>query len=119
MNFKASEVICAQHMLSIAEGRHPLLEDEYLIEDVAHRYGVTRDAVYRGIRKGSPLYPRAVKEGKGPKGWLLITRKAMEACDKRRLKFYKTTPSWQKLKGLDGKKLPKRVSAKALLGPLA
>lgn len=120
MNYRASEVICAQQMLSIAAGRHPLLYDDYSIEEVAHRYAVTRDAVYRGIRKGSPLYPKAVREGAGPKGMLLITRKALEACDKRRMKFYKTTPSWFKLNGLDapGKKLPKRVAAKDLLGPV-
>jgi hypothetical protein len=43
----------------------------------------------------------------------------MEACDKRRIKFYKTTPSWFKLQGLDieGKKPPKRVAARKLLGP--
>lgn len=90
--------------------------DDYTVEEVADRYGVTSDAVYRGIRKRSPLYPLAVKRGKGPKAWLVITGEAVESCDARRIAFYKTTPSWLKLEGLDWVRPPKRVAAIDLLG---
>lgn len=90
--------------------------DDYTVEEIAARYGVTRDAVYRGIRKRSPLYPLAVKQGNGTKAWLVITGEAVESCDARRIAFYKTTPSWLKLEGLDWVKPPKRMAANVMLG---
>ena len=118
MNSKpGSEFTCAWRMYRIAQGANPLGFDEYRIDEVADRYGVTPDSVYRGIRKGSPLYPSAFRRGAGPKAWLYVTRAALEACDIRRIAFYKTTPSWLKHDGLDGVKPPKRVSARVLLGP--
>jgi hypothetical protein len=116
MNYRASEVICAQQMYSIARGGSPLTYPDYTVEEVAHRYRVTRDAVYRGIRRGDPLYPKATRQGNGPKAPLVITRAAMKACDVRRIKFYKTTPSWFKLDGREGQKPPARRSARDLLG---
>lgn len=116
MNYAASEVICAQRMMSISRGGNPLEYEEYTVEEVAQRYGVTRDAVYRGIRKGSPLYPEAEKGGDGPKAWLVISRQALRACDARRIVFYKRTPSWLKLEGQGWVKPPKRISARELLG---
>ena len=116
MNLNASEVVCAQRMHSIARGGSPLSYPDYTVEDIAHRYGVTRDAVYRGIRKGSPLYPTAKREGSGPRAPLIVTRAAMEACDARRVEFYMTTPSWLKLEGLDWVKPPQRRSARTMFG---
>jgi len=116
MNYNASEVKCAQRMMSIARGSYPLRDGDHTVDEVAERYDVTRDAVYRGIRQGSPLYPKAEREGCGPKAWLYITREALEACDANRLEFYKRTPSWLKLAGLDWQKPPPRIAARVLLG---
>ena len=115
MNYP-SEVVCAQRMYSIARGGSPLAESSYSVDEIAHRYGVTPDAVYRGIRLGSPLYPVATRDGNGPRAPLLITCEALEACDARRIEFYMTTPSWFKLDGRDWQKPPLRKSARALLG---
>lgn len=116
MNHRASEVICAKHMRSIAAGHDPVEDYDYYVDDVAERYGVTCDTVYRGIRRGSPLYPEAYRREKGPKAVLVITPGALKACDGRRIKFYETTPSWFKLEGRDWDKPPARKSARALLG---
>lgn len=116
MNQRASEVVCAERMRSIAAGRIPVDGDDYYVEDVAERYCVTCDTVYRGIRRRSPLYPKAYRRGKGPKAVLVITPAAVKACDGRRIKFYKSTPSWLKLDGKEGQKPPVRRSARELLG---
>lgn len=113
---RASEVICAERMKSIATGREQPTYDDYSVYEVAVRYGVTPDAVYRGIRSGSPLYPEAQRDGLGPRAPLVVTAASLEACDARRIAFYRTTPSWLKLEGRDREKPPPRRAARALLG---
>ena len=115
---RASERRCAYRMYEIKAGHYRLMEDKYELVDVAERYDVHRDTVYRGVRRGDPLYPDAVLLGNGPRPRLMVMREALKACDTRRIAFYKTTPSWLKLDGLDDVKPPTRLSARMLLAPM-
>ena len=115
----ASECTCAQRMYEILAGYHQLTYDEYDVSEVAERYGVHRDTVYRGVRRGDPMYPDAVGIGNGVKPRLVVSVEALRASDFRRLAFYKTTPSWQKLIGLEFTKPPPRQSARSVLARLS
>lgn len=111
----SSERECANRMYSIAHGSNRLTYSDYQVEEVAERYGVHRDTVYRGIRSGDPMYPDAQRLGNGPKAGIVVLKEDLEACDERRIAFYKTTPSWMLFEGLDFKKPPPRRSARSLL----
>lgn len=113
-----SERKCAQRMHSIDAGCNFLHYDEYEVAEVAERYGVHRDTAYRGIRRHDPMYPDAVPQGNGSKPRLVVSREAIEACDARRIAFYKTTPSWLYLEGLDFMSPPPRRSARALMADM-
>ena len=99
----------------ILQGRFPLDDGEYTVDDVAERYGVHRDTVYKGVRAGAGLYPRTQRKGSGPKAWLYFSRAEIEACDKDRLEFYRTTPSWSELFGAGAAAAPARRSARDLI----
>jgi transposase len=110
-----SEPRCASYMYEILRGAWPLTRQVYTVEEVAQRYGVHRDTAYKGIRSGDPMYPRAEPAGDGPRPRLLIRRDEIAACDRRRLEFYRTTPSWHKLfREVDAVPPPRR-SARAVL----
>lgn len=98
-------------MHGIMRGRFPLDFDVFTVNDIAERYDVHRDSVYKGIRAGSPLFPRAGRKGAGPKAWLHFTLESIRTCDQNRLTFYKTTPSWHELFGAGASAAPVRRSA--------
>lgn len=91
---ESSEQRCARHMYCIMRGWTPLKLPTYTVDEVAERYGVHRDTAYKGIRARSPMFPAAQRKNDGPRAWLSVTREALEQCDRDRLAFYKTTPSW-------------------------
>ena len=54
----ASEVRCAIRMCEILEGGHKIdFEFDYPIDDVARRYHVHRDTVYKGVQVEQPVVP--------------------------------------------------------------
>ncbi|MES2785759.1 MAG: hypothetical protein V4684_09870 [Pseudomonadota bacterium] len=114
LNWGSSEVVCTNQMRQIETGGDPIQDELYNVHDVALRYGVTRDAVYRGVRQVNPLYPKPKRQGKGPKPALFFKPAAVKACDHRRIQFYKQTPSWRKFEGLEWEKPPKRISARKM-----
>jgi hypothetical protein len=89
-----SELVCSFRMREIELGRHPLSQDWYSAWDVAERYGVNVQSVYDGIREAHVLFPQSEVTGNGSRPRRRFSREAIEACDQRRLWFYKTTPSW-------------------------
>ena len=106
-----SERRCAHRMHLIMRGRRPLDEGTYTVDEIAERYDVHRDTVYKGIRAGSPLFPRAGRKGAGPKAWLYFTAESIETSDRNRIAFYKTTPSWHGLFGAGASAAPVRRAA--------
>jgi hypothetical protein len=111
----ASERRCAQRMYEIGRGMWRLTQATYTVEEVAMRYAVHRDTAYKGIRSGDPMYPHAVPAGDGPRPRLLVPREEIAKCDRRRIAFYVTTPSWFRLfRELDAVPPPRR-SARAIL----
>lgn len=110
-----SERRCAERMLLIQRGWYPIDADEWSVDEVADRYQVHRDTVYKGVRAGSPLFPRATRKGSGPKAWLYFSAQAIAACDQNRITFYMTTPSWHELTGQGVKAAPPRRSAQTVL----
>lgn len=111
----ASERWCAAAMRSILAGRYPLGGDDLTAEQVAERYRVHRDTVYKGVRSGSPLFPVASRKGRGPKAPLRFSPAAVAEADRNRIAFYKTTPSWHDLFGDGATAAPPRRSAKAVI----
>ena len=112
---QGSEAQCAYQMSLIGDGYLPLEEEIYYVCDVADRYRVREDTVFKGMRSGDPMYPRSHPLGNGPRPRIAITRKEMKLCDERRLAFYETTPSWIKRFGPSPEVFPPRISARALL----
>jgi hypothetical protein len=102
-------------MLSIQNGWYPIYEIEWSVDDVADRYQVHRDTVYKGVRADSPLFPKATRKGTGPKAWLYFTPEDIRQCDQSRIAFYQTTPSWQVLLGQDAGAAPPRRSAREVV----
>ena len=110
-----SEERCARRMKKILDGKYPL-EDKplFYVYEVAERYGVHDDTASKGIRSRNPLYPLAHPLGTGPRPRIAISRSEILACDKRRIKFYQTTPSWMKnFENFDGT-FPTRISAREM-----
>ena len=68
----ASEVVCATRMWHIEQGGHPVAEAPHVIEDIAERYCVRADTVYKGVRARDPMYPEAHRNGAGPRAWLFF-----------------------------------------------
>ena len=114
----ASERRCAARMYLIMRGGRPLQDEQYNVDELAERYLVHVGTVYRGVRLESPLFPRATRIGTGPRAWLYFTATAIEACDRNRIRFYRTTPSWHDLYGEGASAAPARRSAKALIQPV-
>lgn len=85
---------CAQRMREIEAGVRPLDQASYDAHEVAERYGVHVNTVYRCMKGNDPLYPYPQPLGIGPRPRLSASKEQVEACDQRRLVFYKTTPSW-------------------------
>lgn len=96
-------------------GRQPLVKEWYTAFEVAERYEVHFQVVYRGARLGNPLYPVATAKGTGKRPPIEFSREAIEASDRARLLFYKTTPSWQQMTGSDPSSVPPRRSAAAVI----
>jgi hypothetical protein len=111
----ASEQRCARRMRLIEQGHLPVDTNEYGVGDIAERYEVHRDTVYKGVRAQSPLFPQGSRKGSGPKAWLYFSPEAILACDLRRIAFYRTTPSWHEYFGKGASAAPARRSAKALI----
>jgi hypothetical protein len=107
----ASERRCAQRMHAIMEGIVPLVDADYNVEEIAERYVVHRDTVYKGVRAGSPLFPKPHRKGTGPKAWLYFSAAAVQESDRNRILFYKTTPSWHEVYGDGATSAPRRCSA--------
>ena len=72
---------CAERMLSIQRGWFPIDDGEWSVDDIADRYQVHRDTVYKGVRSGSPLFPKASRKGTGPKAWLYFAPEDIRECD--------------------------------------
>lgn len=108
---RKSEPRCALRMRLIELGRFPLDKAWYTPLEVADRYEVHVQSVYDGIRIGHALYPVAHAVGDGPRPRRQFSREAVEACDRARLLFYRTTPSWFELTGSDSSSAPPRRSA--------
>ena len=106
---------CARHMFLILRGHNPLDQDAYNPGDIAARYGVRPDTVYRAVRVGDPLYPVAHRKGVGPKAWLFFSPEAVARCDRDRLAFYRTTPSWHAKYMADPTPAPPRRAAKVVI----
>ena len=106
-----SERRCAHRMHLIMRGRRPLDQGIYTVDEIAERYDVHRDTVYKGVRAGSPLFPRPGRKGAGPKAWLHFTAASIETSDRNRIAFYKTTPSWHDLFGAGASAAPMRRAA--------
>ncbi|MBV5347057.1 hypothetical protein JZU46_02410 [bacterium] len=112
---QGSESQCAHQMKRIEDGELPLDEDIYFVIDIAERYHVREDTVFKGVRSGDPMYPRSHPLGSGPRPRIAMTREEVEACDARRLAFYKTTPSWIRHFECTQDGFPARKSARSLL----
>jgi len=110
-----SELRCARRMRLIEQGRFPLNDAWYTALEVADRYEVHVQSVYDGIRFGHALYPVADAKGDGPRPRRQFSLEAIEACDRARLLFYKTTPSWHEMTGSDASRAPPRRSAAAVI----
>ncbi len=110
-----SERRCAERMLAIQRGWYPIDSDEFSVDEIADRYQVHRDTVYKGVRSGSPLFPKATRKRTGPKAWLYFSSEDVRDCDQNRIAFYQTTPSWKVLTGQEAKAAPPRRSAKEVL----
>jgi len=115
---QASEVVCAYRMRQIEQGRLSVQDVPFLIEDIAERYSVRRDTVYKGVKAQNPLFPEAHRKGAGPKAWLHFTPQSIRDCDARRIAFYRTTPSWHRLFGDGPWAAPPRRSAKDVIATL-
>lgn len=113
-----SEFRCAQRMKFIRNGGHPLTEANYTVLDVAERYDVHRDTAYKGIRSGDPMFPEARPTGYGRRPRLVISREAIEICDRNRLAFYRTTPSWHDNFVPGSPAAPPRRSARAVIAEI-
>ena len=110
-----SEEQCARIMRKIQEKQRPLDKKAvFFVYEVAERYGVHMDTAFKGIRSGDPLYPRSHPLGTGPRPRIGIFREEIVECDKRRIKFYKTTPSWIKNYEDGDGTFPKRISAQKM-----
>ena len=110
-----SERRCAERMLSIQRGWFPIDDGEWSVDDIADRYQVHRDTVYKGVRSRSPLFPKASRKGTGPKAWLYFAPEDIRERDQNRIAFYQTTPSWKVLTGQEAKAAPPRRSARDVL----
>ena len=110
-----SEEQCARRMKDIFDKKNVLEQKStFFIFEVAQRYGVHLDTAYKGIRSDDPLYPRSHALGNGTRPRIAIARDEIIACDERRIKFYKNTPSWCKnYEEFDGK-FPIRISARQM-----
>lgn len=84
-------------MAEISRGLHPLVGELFTIQEVADRYDVHRDTAYKAIREARPLFPEAIQDGTGPRPRLLVWRQSIEACDTRRLIYYKGTMAWRSM----------------------
>ena len=113
---KGSEINCAIRMKMIASGLLPIDQSFYEVADVALRYGVHEKTVYAGIKTENPLFPVSVSRMLGSRSRIYFLMDEIEACDKRRIQFYQTTPSW--LESDDPARLKKflRRSARSVLG---
>lgn len=111
---QSSEEKCAYQMKRIQDGELPLVEDEYWVIDIAERYHVHIDTAFKGIKRGDPMFPRSHPLGNGPRPRIAISKEEVEACDERRLEFYKTTPSWIRAFENGRDDFPQRVSARSL-----
>ena len=121
-----SEPRCARRMRAIELGRFLLTKAWYTAIEVAERYDVHDQTVYKGARLGQALYPVATAvvtadttavvtaEGTGERPRIKFSREAIEACDRARLLFYKTTPSWHQMMRSDAP-APRRRSAAAVI----
>lgn len=96
---KASDVVCADRMRQIQQGRLPVEDEPYLIDDFAERYQVHRATVYKGVKSESPPFPVAHRMSAGFNARLHFTPQSIRECDARRTQFYKSTPSWNLLFG--------------------
>ena len=110
-----SEAQCAQRMKGILDKKTQLENKlNFFVHEVASRYGVHIDTAYKGIRSGDPLYPLSHALGAGARPRIAIAREQIIACDKRRIEFYKNTPSWCKNdEDFDGT-FPIRISAREM-----
>ena len=106
-----SEPRCALRMRQIELRRFPLTQAWYTAFEVAERYEVHFQTLYKGARVGHALYPVATAEGTGDKPRIKFSREAIEACDRARLLFYKTTPSWHEMMRSDVPAPPRRSAA--------
>lgn len=102
-------------MRQIELRRFPLTQAWYTALEVAERYEVHFQTLYKGARDGHALYPVATAEGTGVRSRIKFSREAIEACDRARLLFYKKTPSWYEMMGLDASLAPRRRSAAAVI----
>ena len=106
-----SEPRCALRMRQIELGRFLLTEAWYKAFEVAERYDVHEQTLYKGAPVGHPLYPVATAEGTGERPRIMFSREAIEAADRARLLFYKTTPSWHQMMRSDAPAPPRRSAA--------
>lgn len=102
-------------MRFIEMGHLPVDINAYSVQDVAERYDVHRDTVYKGIQSESPLFPKPSRINAGPKAWVHFTPEAIIECDQNRIAFYKTTPSWHELYGEGASAAPIRLAAKKVV----
>ena len=110
-----SEPRCARKMRLIEQGKFPLEKSWFKAREVSERYEVNLQSVYDGGRVGHVLYPECVADGVGKRPRIKFSREAIEACDRRRLVFYKTTPSWYQMRKNDASLAPPRRSAAAVI----
>ena len=106
-----SEPRCALRTRQIELGRFLLTEAWYKAFEVAERYDVYEQTLYKGAQVGHPLYPVATAEGTGERPRIKFSREAIEACDRARLLFYKTTPSWHEMMRINEPAPPRRSAA--------
>ena len=102
----------------IESGLLPVDQPFYEVADVAARYGVHEKTVYAGMKAADPLYPFPVCRRPGTSTRVFVVMDEIHACDKRRIQFYRTTPSWLELGDLERLKKSVRRSARDVLATL-
>lgn len=114
-----SEVACALRMreIEIKAKWMTLSKPFYDVHEVAERYYVHVQTVYRGMKAKDPMYPFPETIGNGPRPRLRVSREALEACDQRRIQFYRTTPSWLPNGHPQRPEKFTRTNARKVLGP--
>ena len=105
-------------MREILAGLHPIAQDAYTVEEIADRYDVDQCTAYKGIRRSDGMYPTPEARAGGVRPRVVIRGEAVEACDRNRVAFYRTTPSWNQRFVNGAPAAPLRRSARVVIADL-